>query len=78
MSVEVGSEAPDFTLRNENGEELTLSSLRGQNVVLLFYPLAFSRTCTRELHDISAARERHRDTRDIRDRQGRQGRLQKS
>ena len=34
MAVEVGSEAPDFTLRNEDGEEVTLSSLRGQNVVL--------------------------------------------
>ena len=42
MSVEVGSEAPDFTLRDENGEEFTLSSLRGRNVVLVFYPLAFS------------------------------------
>ena len=38
MAVEVGSEAPDFTLRDENGEEVTLSSLRGQNVVLVFYP----------------------------------------
>ena len=59
MSVEVGSEAPDFTVRDENGEELTLSSLRGQNVVLVFYPLAFSRTCTKELHDISAARDKY-------------------
>jgi mycoredoxin-dependent peroxiredoxin len=59
MSVEVGSEAPDFTVRDENGEELTLSSLRGKNVVLVFYPLAFSSTCTRELHDISAARAKY-------------------
>ena len=44
----------DFTLRDENGEELTLSSLRGRNVVLVFYPLAFSGTCTKELHDISS------------------------
>lgn len=54
MTVEVGSEAPDFTLRDENGEELTLSSLRGRNVVLVFYPLAFSGICTKELHDISS------------------------
>jgi mycoredoxin-dependent peroxiredoxin len=59
MSVEVGSEAPDFMLRDENGEELTLSSLRGQNVVLVFYPLAFSSMCTKELHDISAARDQY-------------------
>jgi mycoredoxin-dependent peroxiredoxin len=50
MAVEVGSEAPDFTLRNENGEEVSLSSLRGRNVVLIFFPAAFSSICTKELH----------------------------
>ena len=50
MAVDVGSEAPDFTLRNEKGEEVTLSSLRGQNVVLIFFPAAFSGICTKELH----------------------------
>jgi peroxiredoxin len=59
MSPEVGSEAPDFTLRDENGDAVTLSSLRGKNVVLVFYPLAFSPTCTRELHDISGAADRY-------------------
>jgi peroxiredoxin len=53
MPAEVGSEAPDFTLRNENGEEVTLSSLRGHNVVLIFYPFAFSSMCTKELHDVT-------------------------
>ncbi len=53
MAPEVGSEAPDFTLRNEDGEQVTLSSLRGHNVVLVFYPLAFSGICTKELHDIT-------------------------
>jgi mycoredoxin-dependent peroxiredoxin len=53
MAPEVGSEAPDFTLRNEDGEQVTLSSLRGHNVVLVFYPLAFSGICTKELRDIT-------------------------
>jgi mycoredoxin-dependent peroxiredoxin len=53
MAAEVGQEAPDFTLRDENGEEVTLSSLRGRNVVLVFYPLAFSGICTKELHDVT-------------------------
>jgi peroxiredoxin len=53
MSADVGTEAPDFTLRNEDGDEVTLSSLRGGNVVLVFYPFAFSSTCTKELHDIT-------------------------
>jgi mycoredoxin-dependent peroxiredoxin len=59
MSVEIGSEAPDFMLRDENGDEVTLSSLRARNVVLVFYPLAFSPTCTRELHDISEAADKY-------------------
>jgi peroxiredoxin len=59
MAVEVGSEAPDFTLKDENGKDVSLSSLRGRNVVLMFYPLAFSGVCTRELHDVSAAADRY-------------------
>jgi peroxiredoxin len=54
MSVEVGDIAPDFTLVDENGDKVTLSELRGSNVVLVFYPLDFSPVCTRELKDISA------------------------
>ena len=53
MAVEVGSEAPDFTLRDEQGQEVTLSELRGRNVALIFYPFAFSGMCTKELHDVS-------------------------
>jgi len=50
---QVGSEAPDFTLRNQHGEEVLLSSYRDRrNVVLVFYPYAFSRTCTGELGGI--------------------------
>ena len=61
MSVAVGSEAPDFTLRDENGEEVTLSSLRGDNVVLVFYPFAFSSICTKELHTITDLEDRFGD-----------------
>lgn len=53
MPVEVGQEAPDFTLRDENGQDTALSSFRGKNVVLVFFPFAFSSTCTKELHDIT-------------------------
>jgi peroxiredoxin len=59
MAVEVGSEAPDFTLRNEKGEEVSLSSLRGRNVVLIFFPLAFSGICTKELHTTTDLAERY-------------------
>ena len=36
--IEVGKPAPDFTLLDQNGEAMTLSSLKGQPVVLYFYP----------------------------------------
>ncbi len=50
MAIEVGQEAPDFTLRDQRGEPVSLSSLlEGGSVVLVFYPLAFSGTCTRQL-----------------------------
>ncbi|TNE72236.1 redoxin domain-containing protein [bacterium] len=50
MSVSVGSLAPDFTLKNSDGLEVTLSSFKGEkNVVVLFFPLAFTGVCTAEL-----------------------------
>jgi peroxiredoxin len=59
MAVEVGQEAPDFTLRDENGEEVPLSSLRGRNVVLIFFPAAFSGICTKELHTATDLAEQY-------------------
>ena len=53
MSVEIGSEAPDFTLPNQFGEQVKLSDFRGKkNVVLVFYPMAFTGICTGELCEI--------------------------
>ncbi|RTL58871.1 MAG: peroxiredoxin [Sphingobacteriales bacterium] len=49
MKVEVGQPAPDFTLHNSNKEKVTLSSYKGKNVLLLFFPQAFTRVCTKEL-----------------------------
>ncbi|MBK1786693.1 peroxiredoxin [Prauserella cavernicola] len=50
MAVEVGSQAPDFTLNDYNKQEVTLSSFRGDKPVLLvFYPFAFSGICQGEL-----------------------------
>jgi peroxiredoxin len=45
----VGQEAPDFTLASTSGQTVTLSALRGKPVLLAFFPLAFSSTCTAEL-----------------------------
>ncbi len=49
MSILVGQPAPDFSLRDTKKEKVTLSEQRGKNVLLLFFPLAFTSTCTKEL-----------------------------
>ena len=50
MAVDVGSKAPDFTLVNQDRENVTLSQELGKgNVVLAFFPGAFSGTCTKEM-----------------------------
>jgi len=49
-SIAVGQQAPDFTLHDQNNEEFTLSSFRGEKAVLIvFYPAAFTGICTGEL-----------------------------
>ena len=50
MAVEVGQQAPDFELKDQHGTPVRLSEFRGKkNVVLVFYPLAFSGVCSGEL-----------------------------
>ncbi|MFI2608742.1 peroxiredoxin [Kitasatospora sp. NPDC018619] len=50
MAIEVGTQAPDFELNNQHGEAVRLSDFRGRkNVLLVFYPFAFTGVCTGEL-----------------------------
>lgn len=49
MKIEIGHPAPDFTLYDSAKNKVTLSDLKGQSVLLLFFPLAFTSTCTAEL-----------------------------
>ncbi|MGY2874425.1 mycoredoxin-dependent peroxiredoxin [Marmoricola sp. URHA0025 HA25] len=50
MPLQIGERAPDFTLRDQHGQDITLSSYAGQKAVLLaFYPYAFTGVCTGEL-----------------------------
>lgn len=59
MAVEVGQVAPSFTLTNQYGEAVSLEDFRGKkNVVLMFYPFAFTGICTGELCTI---RDRYTD-----------------
>jgi peroxiredoxin len=49
MPIEVGEQAPDFVLKDQNNQEIRLSDFRGsKNVLLVFYPLAFTGTCQGE------------------------------
>jgi mycoredoxin-dependent peroxiredoxin len=51
--VTIGSSAPDFSLKDQNGRAVTLSSYRGaKNVLLVFFPLAFTGICEGELDAI--------------------------
>ena len=48
MALQIGDLAPDFTLPNQDGTSLTLSSLRGQRIVIYFYPKDQTPGCTKE------------------------------
>ena len=53
MPIEVGAEAPDFVLKDQNNQEVRLSDFRGKRTVLLvFYPLAFTGICQGELCEV--------------------------
>ncbi|MEV5231794.1 peroxiredoxin [Streptomyces pseudogriseolus] len=53
MTIPVGAQAPDFELKDNHGAPVRLSDFRGhRNVVLLFYPFAFTGVCTGELSEI--------------------------
>ncbi len=49
MSLKLNEHAPNFTLLNTLKKEITLSDRKGKNIVLLFFPLAFTGVCTNEL-----------------------------
>ena len=71
MSIEVGSKAPDFTLKSSNGpgekndfglSDVTLSANYGEkNTVVLFFPLAFTGVCTTEMCDLTAGLSAYSD-----------------
>jgi peroxiredoxin len=52
MALQIGQPAPEFILRSSDKQEVKLSDYKGKNVVLLFFPLAFTGVCTAELCDM--------------------------
>jgi len=53
MALQVGDLAPDFKLLNQNVESVSLSDFKGKKVVILFFPLANTGVCTKEMCSIS-------------------------
>jgi len=49
MSIQVGQQAPEFSLYNTEKNKVSLSDLKGKNVLLLFFPQSFTGVCTKEL-----------------------------
>ena len=49
MPAEIGNTAPDFTLKNQDSEDVSLSDYKGETIILLFFPFAFSSVCTAEV-----------------------------
>ena len=49
MAIEIGQPAPDFILHDSDRNKVTLSEQKGKTVLLLFFPLAFTGVCTKEL-----------------------------
>lgn len=52
MKIELGTPAPDFSLYSSEKQLVSLGDYKGKNVVLLFFPLAFTRVCTKELCNV--------------------------
>lgn len=52
MKIEAGQKAPDFSLYDADKNKVTLADYRGKNVLLLFFPQAFTGVCTKELCSI--------------------------
>jgi len=52
MAIEVGQSAPQFSLFDTNKNKVSLADFKGKNVLLLFYPQAFTSVCTKELCDV--------------------------
>ena len=53
MTINAGDRAPEFTLKDQNGNDVSLADYRGkQNVVLVFYPFTFTGVCQGELCEL--------------------------
>ena len=59
MSVKEGDTAPGFTIKNQDAEDVSLSGYLGKNIVLLFFPFAFSSVCSAEMRKMQQDYEKY-------------------
>jgi peroxiredoxin Q/BCP len=62
MNININDKAPEFTLPDQNGKEVSLNSLRGKHVVLFFYPRADTPGCTIEACEFRDSYKKIQDT----------------
>jgi len=58
MAIKIGDTLPDFTLKDQKGTDVTLSALRGKNVVLSFHPLAWTKICAQQMRSLEDNHQR--------------------
>ncbi|WP_235291045.1 redoxin domain-containing protein [Portibacter lacus] len=61
MTIKRGDKAPDFSLYSSDKEKVSLSDYHGKNVIILFFPLAFTSVCTNELCSIRDEKSKYDD-----------------
>ncbi len=59
MSLNIGDSAPQFTLKNQDARDVSISDFKGKNIVLLFFPFAFSSVCTIEMKKMQQDLEKY-------------------
>jgi peroxiredoxin len=52
MAIKTGDTVPDFTLKDQNGKDVTLSAYKGKNVLLSFHPLAWTKICAQQMQSL--------------------------
>lgn len=56
--IQIGAKAPDFTLKDQNGEDVALSDFKGKKVLLSWHPLAWTSVCTDQMRSLEREYER--------------------
>lgn len=64
MTIKIGDKAPDFTLKNQNKEDIKLTDLAGKKVILSWHPLAYTSVCTDQMRSLQRNFEKIQDKSD--------------